>query len=99
MLWLAHALGAGTASCLLFFPLAYLALKKQLQLQLSTWKILLLFFICAPLVGIAQGLMQGGPELSYLGIISTLFVPPLICAGVIFCGQRLIGKKQEATIP
>lgn len=90
-----YILGAGIGGNLLFFPLAYLALRKQLALSFSIAKLVLLFFICAPITGIAQLLMRGGTETSYMGLVATLAVPILVSASVIAAAQKLTDKKKR----
>jgi uncharacterized membrane protein len=91
---LAHAFGAGFGSNILFFPLAYFALKKQLGLAFSWWQIAVLFLICSPITGITQQLLSAG-KLSYMEIVSTLLVPLLVAAIVISGAQQIIGKKKS----
>ncbi|MCX7167780.1 MAG: hypothetical protein NTV11_16100 [Rhodocyclales bacterium] len=89
-----HAFGAGVGSNILFFPLTYFALKKQLGLAFSWWQIAFLFFVCSLIIGVTQQLMGGG-QLSYMEVVSTLLVPMLVDAIVISVAQRVIGKKKS----
>ena len=95
---LAHAFGAGVGSNILFFPLTYFALKKQLGLAFSWWQIALLFLLSSLITGITQQLLGGG-KISYMEIVSTLLVPILVATIVISGAQQVIGKKKSGPPP
>ena len=90
----AHIIGAGFASSLIFFPLAYFAFKKQLNLKFSRPKILVLFAICIPLNGIAYALTNHpGSATSVADVLNILFIPLLLCAIVISVARKLSGAN------
>lgn len=89
-----QVIGAGFVSSLLFFPLAYFAFKKQLDLKFSRVKILILFAICIPINGIAYVLTNHpGSATDVADVLNTLFMPLLLCAIVIAVAQAVLKRK------
>lgn len=86
---IAHVIGGGFAAALIAFPVAYLALSRQLRFKFSNGKIATLFGICIPLVGFTQLALGGADELSGFGFFVLLGIPLIICLAVVFAAHKL----------
>lgn len=93
---LAYYFGVGLASSAIFFPLAYLGLRKQLPLQFSWARIAVAFTVCTTLLGLLAAVTQNDAESPYIAI-ARLIIAPLLCAGVIV-GARVNPERKDESI-
>lgn len=94
----AYLLGASMASCLLWWPLAFLGLKTSLKLQYK-WKWFLVGYMASVAANaIVLGLIpQDTGEVSYSGIIRPL-APLLGCIAIGFCIAPKLRQTQKAKV-
>lgn len=92
---LAYYLGAGVAGSGVFFPLAYLALKRQLHLQFSWPRIAIAFTVSTAMLGLSAAVTHGYTKSPYIDI-AWLIIAPLLCAGVIVGARGNSERKNEA---
>lgn len=93
---LAYHLGAGLGMSAIFFPLAYLALRKQLQLRFSWAQIAIAFAVSTALLGLLAGVTHNDAKPSYFDI-ARLIIAPLLCAGVIV-GARVNSDRKNGSV-
>lgn len=93
---LAYYFGVGLASSAIFFPLAYLGLRKQLPLQFSWARFAVAFTVCTTLLGLLAAVTQNDAESPYIAI-ARLIIAPLLCAGVIV-GARVNPERKVESI-
>lgn len=95
MLALAYAFGRGLGSGLLFFSLTYLAMSRRFGFKFSNLKIIGLLLLAAPFIGTIQLVLAPGSEPSYVSIFSTLGVPIIVSAAIIFVAHKARAKKLQ----
>lgn len=94
---LAFIVGSGFTSTLIFFPIAYLALKGQFKFRFPNLRIVGLFILCFPIVGSAQAMLGRGDTDTFGGWFVLFGIPLLICLAIIFGAYRLSTKPTGST--
>lgn len=86
----AFAFGEGLASSLLFFPLTYLALSRQLGVKFSNIKIIVLLLLTAFCIGLIDSMLRiGFADVNpYLDLFAHLGIPIIASATVIFAAHK-----------